>query len=182
VFLSINHEPENDTGAWGMAAGDFVGMQRRAIRRARELAPHVTIVPVLQQWTFNPARKNIDPESWIVPEADVFGLDLYNPWSPTNGKAWRSFASKVDEVQPWIDGKPVAIGEYGCRIDPLLPGRAATWLADAVDYCRSHDVVSMSYFHSRINSPDGTFELSGETARTFTRLLGSRWVARPQSA
>jgi hypothetical protein len=179
VFLTIHHEPENDAGAPGMLAPDFVAMQRRAIRIAHERAPHVTVVPVLQHWTFDLRRKNIDPESWVVPESDVFGLDLYNPWSPTNGKPWRTFSSKYAEVEPWIAGKPVVIGEYGCRQDPTRPGRAEKWLRDAVSFAREQGVVSMAYFNSRVNVSDGTFELSGELESAFRQLLGSSWVARP---
>ena len=179
VFLTINHEPENESGPPGMGPRDFVAMQQRAIRLARETAPHVTVVPILQQWTFDPVRVGIDPAAWVVPEADVFGLDAYNPWSPTNGKAWRSLGSKLDEAAPWIDGRPVAIGEYGCRIDPAQPGRASAWLRDAVGYARANNVVSMSYYNSRLNAPEGTWELTGESEREFRRLLASDWVSRP---
>ena len=125
-------------------------MQRRAIDLGAELAPQVTIVPVLQQWTFDPARHDIDPATWIVPDASVIGLDLYNPWSPTNGKAWRSFGSKADEVISWFGDTPLAIGEYGCREDPGVPGLAAEWLRDAAEYARTHNIVSMSYFNSGV--------------------------------
>lgn len=179
VFLTIHHEPENDSGARGMGAKDFVAMQERAIRIGRVSAPNVTVVPVHQHWTFDPDRRDKEPAAWVVPDADVFGLDIYNPWSPTNGKEWQTFGSKVDEVAPWIASKPIAIGEYGCRSDPSQPGRAAGWLQDAFDYARTHNVVSMSYFNSSLNSPDGSWELSGDTERAFARLLKSDWVARP---
>jgi hypothetical protein len=179
VFLSITHEPENDAGPAGMQPWDFVAMQRRAIRLARETAPNVTVVPILQAWTFDPSRSDSRPAAWVVPEADVFGLDAYNPWAPGNGKPWRSFASRVDEALPWVGSKPIAIGEYGCRIDPSYPARTAEWLRDAVEYARTHNVVSMSYFNSRLNSPDGSFELKGQTEVLFARLLKSPWVSRP---
>ena len=109
----------------------------------------------------------------------MFGIDVYNPWSPTNGKRWRSFGSKLDEVAPWIGQLPVVIGEYGCRDDPRNPGLAADWLRDAVDYARSHHVISMSYYNSDLNTPDGTWELAGEMESAFADLLASDWVARP---
>jgi hypothetical protein len=179
VFLTVHHEPENDAGAPGMQAADFVAMQRRVIRVAAELAPTVTVVPVIQHWTFEPTRPDIDPTAWIVPEAAVHGVDVYNPWSPTNGKEWRSLGSRVDEVRAWLGETPLAIGEFGCREDPADPGLAADWLRDAAAYARTHGVVSMSYFNSGVHSPDGTLELSGDTERAFAELLASPWVARP---
>jgi hypothetical protein len=179
IFLTLHHEPENDAGPPGMEPSDYVAMQRHAISLAAELAPQVTIAPVLQQWTFDPARDDVDPSVWIVPEAAVVGLDIYNPWSPTNGKEWRTFGSKGDEVIGWFGDTPLAIGEYGCREDPANPGLAAEWLRDAADYARTHNIVSMSYFNSGANSPDGSWELVGDTEVAFAELLASNWVVRP---
>ena len=179
VFLTVHHEPENDAGPPGMQPSDYVAMQRRVIGLAAELAPQVIIVPVLQHWTFDPLGDDPDPSAWIVPQASVIGIDIYNPWSPTNGKQWRSFGGKVDEVIGWFGDTPLAIGEYGCREDPENPGLAAEWLRDAADYARSHNIVSMSYYNSGKNSPDGSWALQGDTEQAFAELLASHWVARP---
>lgn len=180
IFLTIHHEPENDTGPQGMSPADFVAMQSHVIERAAELAPLVSIVPVLQHWTFDPLREGgTRPEEWLVPDAAIMGFDIYNPWSPTNGKLWRSFGSKASEVLDWMGDKAVAVGEYGCRVDNANPGLAAGWLRDAADFGREHGLVSMSYFNSHVNSPDGTWALRGETEQAFAELLASDWVARP---
>jgi hypothetical protein len=178
VFFTLHHEPENDAGPSGMQPADYVAMQHRVIDLAAELAPNVTVVPVLQHWTFDPLHDEGDPPAWIVEDAAVLGLDLYNPWSPTNGKPWRTFGSKADEVLHWTRGAPLAIGEYGCRVDPENPGRAEEWMHDAAEYARTHDVVSLSYFNSSLNAPDGPWTLTGETERAFAELLASDWVAR----
>jgi hypothetical protein len=179
VFLTLHHEPENDAGPAGMQPSDFIAMQHRVIDLAAELAPQVTIVPVLQQWTFDPARHDVDPSAWLVPRASVMGLDIYNPWSPTNGKAWRSFGSKVDEIRGWFGDTPLAIGEYGCREDPDVPGLAAEWLRDAAEYACAHNIVSMSYFNSGVGAEDGTWTLTGSAEVAFGELLAADWVARP---
>lgn len=179
IFFTLHHEPENDAGPPGMKAADFVAMQRRAIRVAADLAPNVTVVPVIQHWTFEPLNPRGDPPAWIVPEASVLGFDVYNAWSPTNGNPWRSFGERADDVLGWFGDTPVAIGEYGCQEDPDDPGRAAEWLRDAADYARSHNIVSMSYFNSGVNSPQGSVELRGGAEETFAELLASDWVARP---
>jgi hypothetical protein len=181
VMFTLHHEPENDAGPAGMTPADYVTMQRRLLERAADLAPQVVVVPVLQHWTFDPLRDaadDVDPRAWIVPEARVMGLDVYNPWSAENGKRWRSFASKMDEVLEWFGDTPLAIGEYGCRDDPSVPGLAAEWLSDAAEYARTHNVVSMSYYNSGVQSPDGSWALGGVTEQTFADLLASEWVAR----
>lgn len=180
VFLTVHHEPENDAGADGMRAGDFVAMQQRVIKRAGQAAPNVTVVPVLMHWTFEPGRGDKDPKGWVVPEAQVFGLDLYNPWSPGNGKEWRSFGSKLEDVLPWADSRPIAIGEYGCHNDPSQPGRAADWMRAAFTYAREHNVVSMAYFNSALNS-ERTWKLDGQREKAFASALKSSWVVRPKS-
>jgi hypothetical protein len=179
VFLTLHHEPENDAGAPGMLPADYVAMQRRAIALAADVAPRVTVVPVLQHWTFDPLHVGSDPAPWIVREAAVLGVDCYNAWSPRNGKVWRSLGSRLDEVLAWFGDKPVAIGEYGCREAPGIPGMASAWLADAADYARHHGVVSMSYFNSGSRSLDGTLAMRHGTERAFAELLASGWVARP---
>lgn len=178
VFLTLHHEPENEAGPVGMGPSDFVAMQGRAIRLAAELAPQVTIVPVLQHWTFDPSRRDTEPAAWLVPDAAVMGLDIYNPWSPSNRKQWRSFGSKVDEVIGWFGTTPLAIGEYGCRANPDVPGLAVEWLRDAAEYARTHNIVSMSYFNSGVGAQDGSWRLSGATELAFAELLASDWVAR----
>lgn len=179
VLFTLHHEPENDAGAPGMQPADFRGMQRRALRLAADLAPSVVVAPVLQHWTFDPARRDIDAAAWLVPEAPVAGLDVYNPWSPVNNKEWRTFGSKMDEVLGWLEGTPIVIGEYGCRNDPGHPGLAAQWLREAAAYAREHNIVSMSYFNSDLNSPEGTWELSGTMESTFAEELAAPWVVRP---
>jgi hypothetical protein len=179
IFLTLHHEPENDAGPAGMTSSDYVAMQRRSIGLAADLAPQVTVVPVLQHWSFEPLNTGGDPSAWIVREAAVMGVDVYNAWSPTNGKVWRSFGSRVDDVIGWLGDTPLVIGEYGCREDPMNPGMAADWLRDAADYARTHNIVSMSYFNSDVHSPDGSLELSSEMEQVFAELLSSDWVSRP---
>jgi hypothetical protein len=178
IMLTLHHEPENDAGGDGMRPSDYVAMQRRLLEHAADLAPQVIVTPLLQHWTFDPLNVDGDPRAWIVLDAPVMGLDVYNPWSPSNGKGWRSFGSKLDEVVGWFDDMPLAIGEYGCREDPSVPGLAAEWLHDAAEYARTHNVVSMSYFNSGVQSPDGSWALSGSSEQTFAELLASDWVAR----
>jgi hypothetical protein len=178
VLLTLHHEPEDDVAGREMQPRDWVAMQERAIAKAERRAPNVTIVPVLMDWTFDPSSGR-RPGQWMVPSARVQGVDIYNPWSPTNGKPWVSFATDGAKVVPWADGRPIVVAEYGCRADPRNPERAARWMREAFDWARRHDVVSMSYFHSWQNTEGGSYELSGRRMRVFRRLLGHDAVARP---
>ena len=54
--------PRTTPAPRGCSPSDYVAMQRRAIELAADLAPQVTVVPVLQHWTFDPLRDDIDPD------------------------------------------------------------------------------------------------------------------------
>ena len=179
VFFTLHHEPENDAGPPGMQPADYVAMQRRAIGLAAELAPQVTIVPVLQHWTFDPLRERRDPAAWIVPEASVIGLDIYNPWSPTNGKEWRSFGSKADEVIAWFGDTPLAIGEYGCRDDPREP-RPRRRVAARRRGLRAGAQLRLDVLlQLRRGLARRHVGAPGRDRAAFAELLASDWVARP---
>ncbi len=173
VYLIIHHEPENDAGRYGTAA-DFVAMQRAALQRAAQAGTNVTVVPVLSSWSFdvNAARS---PEQWNVEEAPVYGVDLYNPWSPTNGAAWVSFADRLALSLPTAGDRPILIGEYGCHTDPSMPGRAADWMVEAFNDALRAGVVAMAYFDSYRNA-DQSWELDAETLPVFVRLMHDQHV------
>jgi hypothetical protein len=174
VYLIIHHEPENDTRSHGTAA-DFVAMQRAALSRAAQAGTNVTVVPVLSSWSFDTTAAR-QPAEWNVADAPVYGVDLYNPWSPTNGATWTSFADRLALSLPTAGGRPILIGEYGCRTDPSTPGRAASWLVSAFYDALRADVVAMAYFDSYRDSGDATWELDAETLPVFARLMRQRHV------
>ncbi len=173
VFLTLNHEPENDGGGDGMQPSHWVAMQNRAIAKGRELgAGNVSIVPVLMAWTFHPYNPR-PPEEWMVPDAPLFGIDCYNGWSSTNGEPWTSLSKRAQHALPYAEGRPIVIGEYGCRTDSSRPGRAADWMDAAFQYALSNNVVAMSYFNSPLNTVGGTYELDREREPAFRWLLNS---------
>lgn len=176
VYLAINHEPENDAHHFGTAA-EYVTLQNAAIARAAMAGGQLAIVPILSSWSFD-ERADRTPSDWNVPEATVYGLDLYNPWSVDNGKPWVPFEDKLLLAEEEADGRPMVIGEYGCRSDPNRPGRAATWMQDAFDTAISEGVIAMAYFDSAQGAEDGTWELDAETLPVFTEILKSKDVAR----
>ncbi|MEJ7743003.1 MAG: twin-arginine translocation signal domain-containing protein [Nocardioidaceae bacterium] len=174
VYLTVHHEPENDEESYGSAA-DFVAMQEAVVNQAAS-ATNIVVVPILSSWSFDP-RADRTPSSWNVPGAAVYGLDLYNSWSPTNGNTWITFADKLTMAEGEAAGRPLVVGEYGCRSDPTQPGRAGQWMREAFETALSSGVIAMSYFHSHLNSPEGTWELDAETLPVFSELLSSPEVA-----
>jgi hypothetical protein len=176
VYLIIHHEPENDAASYG-TAGDFVAMQRAALHRAAKAGTNISVVPVLSTWSFDNSNLARQPEEWNVPEAPIYGVDLYNPWSPTNGAPWVSFQDRLALSLPTAAGRPILIGEYGCRTDPSQPGRAAEWLTAAFGHALAAKVEAMAYFDSYRNSSDASWELDAETLPVFARLMQQRHVA-----
>jgi len=171
VFLTLNHEPENDARGDGMRPSDWVAMQNRAIVKRRQLgAKNVSIVPVLMAWTYHPANPS-PTKDWMVPGAQMLGMDCYNGWSPTNGEPWTSFKTRARHAMPYAGGRPIVIGEYGCRTPIRRPARAGDWMDAAFQWALSNNVVAMSFFNSPRHTADGTFELDREREPVFKWLL-----------
>lgn len=174
VFLTVNPEPESDAGSDGRAPADFVAMQDHLIaKNVATPGSRVTIVPVLMAWTFNP-KSGRDIDSWYVRGASVMGVDVYNPWGPHNGSAWRSLAELMPDVLAKVGSKPIAIAEYGCRTNPADPSGAAQWMQDAYHFAVNHNVVSMSYFNSDVGSPEGSWVLDKVRGRVFKSILNRK--------
>lgn len=170
VFLTLNHEPENDVHGRAHRPGWYVEMQERAIDRAAAWAPQVSIVPILMSWTLTPGAPR-NPREWLVPSSRLFGFDAYNWWSHRNDLPWTTFGSMLRQARRHAGGRPLVVGEYGVRHDPRRPERPGRWLRNAYAQAVRHDVVAMCYFDNRDGDPDGDFALTGPRLREFRRLL-----------
>lgn len=175
VWLALHHEPYGD----GQPA-DWVRMQQHARQLIDANSTNITLVGILNGYDFKARDRN--PSAWNHPVGtgvEAMGFDSYNPWSPTNGKNWQD-ASYVFSpglvIQSW--GYPTFVGEYGVREDPSNPGRAAQWMRDAYSYALQNNFVAISYFNSGQNSPDGTWELTGERLDVFVNKLRQPEVMR----
>ena len=168
VWLVLHHEPRGDGDP-----ADWVRMQQHARTLIDQHADNIALVGVLNGWDF--LQKNGNPGAYNHPVGTgvhIMGFDSYNPWSPTNGKAWRSVDqtfSPATTIDAW--GYPTLVAEHGVRDDPQQPSRAADWLREAVQYAVDHDFVGLSYFDSGANSPDGTWELDGARLEQFAANL-----------
>jgi hypothetical protein len=177
VQLALHHEPEEQAGPPGYAPADWVAMQTHAVKLARTAAPNVSIVPILMQWTFDP-RSGRDPGDWLVPAAEVFGLDCYNDWSPGADLPWKTFAEKASMALPWAGQKPISIAEYGCHTDPSQPGRAAAWMKDAFTWSAANNIIAMAYYDSSLHAHWGSWVLDAERIGAMRDCIHQANVAR----
>jgi hypothetical protein len=152
VMLAIHHEPENEASRV-QRPRDWVAMQTHVIGLAGRLSPNVTIVPVLMQYTFDPASGR-NPREWLVPDAVVRGVDVYNPWRPRHDAPWVELGTMLDRVRKVMGPGPLVVPEFGCHTDPHDHARTLRWFSDAFDYAVDNDVVGMTYFDSP-HSKDG---------------------------
>ena len=181
VMLTFHHEPNGDG-----TASDYLAMERHLQTITDDYPSILHVGAVLSagyyQMTTKPANKGgpYHAADWMQPDScDVFGLDIYNSWAPSGGtfisvdQAYR--LGGIAQCLAIDSSKPIAIGEWGVRTYTATPGRSATWMQDAYDYCRESGVMAMTYFDSGVNSPDGpwTLDLSytGATESPAERLI-----------
>lgn len=171
VMLAVHHEPENDVTDQ-QTSEHWVAMQQHLLRMTPRLASSVTIVPVLMQYTFDPASGRT-PQQWLVPGATVQGIDVYNPWRPAGNAPWVGFAKMLSRVRAVTGSGPIVVPEFGCHTDPTDLGRTRAWFHDAFDYALATDVVALAYFNSPHGS-DGESWILDDVGRTALDDLSHR--------
>lgn len=186
VWLCLHHEPWDDQGD-GCTPTDYRAMYQHVWPM---LPANVALVPILQSGPFDPAGQQFSGAvltDWIDPAAcHVIGYDIYNHWhdearAPGHFWHWRDVPAMLafsDTVAAAFPGLPHAICEYGTRVDPTSPGKAAAWMTDyRAGLLARGDVVAMSLFDSGLNVNDGgtpwTLDDNGDTERltAFAQLL-----------
>jgi hypothetical protein len=176
VWLALHHEPENDGSISGRAA-DWVAMQQHVAARAERLAPRVTVVPVLMQWTFT-QDSGRDPRAWLVPGARLLGVDVYNRWRPGGHGQWEEFSTLVARVREVVPEVPLVVPELGCRADPDDPLRAPNWLRNAFGFSVLDDICGLAYFDAE-HQEDPSFRLDAERWSAWSALAERPEVERP---
>lgn len=174
AFLSLHHEPENDHSGGGNTPEAWVEMHRRAAKAA-ETTENVTVVPVLMQWTFDPASDR-NPQEWLVPDLPVLGVDVYNPWRENGKTAWVEFDALMKQVRSVVPDQPIIVPEFGSVTDKLDPSRASLWLRAAYESALIHNVAGMAWFDSEYNNKKGDIQLDEAGAAVMKELL-----ARPET-
>lgn len=169
AFLALHHEPENDVSG-DNTASSWVEMQRRLIRRTAG-TPHVIAVPTLMSYTFQP-HSGRQPHRWLVPEASVIGVDMYNPWREGSAGNWVEFADLYADVANLVGEQPVIVPEAGTTADPFDPLRAAQWFEGAFDTAVREGIAGLAWFDYRLLG--GQRRQLDRAARTKLRELSRR--------
>jgi hypothetical protein len=143
VFLTFNHEPENDAannGSVATAADELARAKeyKAAYAHVKKIfAAHsvagVRWVCTLVQGTYKGANGGAD--AWFPRAATYVGADGYNRGACSGG--WKSFASLFKEAHDYavLKGKSMVVEEFGCAPPNACGGTApqtkAQWFTDA---------------------------------------------------
>lgn len=175
VWLAVHHEPENDRGSHG-SPEDWRRMQAYVAKRAGEVCPKVTVVPVLMAWTFS-RESGRDPRAWLVDDTPLQGVDAYNLWEPYTRKEWSDFGDLIADVRRFVPDLPLVAPECGSVSDPEDRTSAGRWLSDAFTVALEEDVVGMAWFNSEHNNRGGQLRLDPYGEEVLRTL-----VERPRAA
>jgi plastocyanin len=130
VIFSFTPEPENDPAG---TPADFIAAFRH-IRDRFETAgvANVRYAWTMMAWSFRTGNAaNFYPGDDAV---DIIAADGYNWYAcerPTG--PWRSFTDIFKDFHKFgtAHSKPMFVAEWGSNEDPAVPGRKATWIAEA---------------------------------------------------
>jgi hypothetical protein len=183
VFLTFNHEPENDAAHNGPASTPAEELDRArefkaAYTRVKKIfgaenVSNVKWVCTLVQGTFKGA--NGGANAWFPNAATYVGADGYNRGACSGG--WKSFTSLFKDAHDYavLKGKNMVIEEWGCAPPNACGGTApetkAQWFTHAGDQIEAWpEIKAVIYTHVnadfrghqvdfRVNKP-GAAELS----------------------
>jgi hypothetical protein len=183
IFLTFNHEPENDAAHNGPAS-TTTELQARA-REYKAAYTHVKKIFIAQgvtgvkwvctlvQGTYKGA--NLGPNAWFPTAAAYVGADGYNRGACSGG--WKSFQSLFKDAHDYavLQNKPMVVEEWGCAPPNACGGTApqtkAQWFTDAGNQIEAWpEIKAVIYTHVnatfrsqdvdfRVNQP-GTAELN----------------------
>jgi len=187
VFLTFNHEPENDAANNGPASTPAEELARateykKAYARVKKIftgqgVQGIRWVCTLVQGTYKGANQG--PGAWFPNGATYVGADGYNRGACSGG--WKSFNALFKDAHDFAvsKGKNMVVEEWGCAPPNACGGSApqtkAQWFTDAGDQIEAWpEIKAVIYTHVnalfrgkdvdfRVNQP-GNPELSAYKA------------------
>jgi hypothetical protein len=189
IFLTFDHEPENEPPSVMGKPSDFVDAWRRFfdVLRARG-ATNVRPTLVLTAYTY--ARQDSrGAAAWYPGDefVDVLAADGYNFYGCRAGVAqtWRPFAQVFAGFQAFVSGHPskqIAITEWGSVEDPMQAGRKAGWIDEAAATLAGPEwdrLIAVLYWHSANPPCEFWVDSSPEALEAFARMGASPRFYRP---
>lgn len=170
VWLTIHHEPENDSAATGdYSVANYRAMQSKIRERMKAVGTkNIAFMPIFQGFSWQTTKWNID-EFYVAGIWDAIGFDHYSDNADQN-----LVRDRYAKTVSWIEAKglPFAVGEFGVRDY----GNAAQQAKEIRDFwewgfTNKKDGIGYSYFDSPLNAPDGTWELDGARQDVWRDIL-----------
>lgn len=170
VWLTIHHEPENDSTATGeYTAANFRAMQTKFRQRMTIVGTkNIAFMPIFQGYSWATTKWDIN-QFYVKGIWDAIGFDHYSDSESVNLLRKRYY-----DAVAWIEAKglPYAVGEFGVRDY----GNAAQQASEIRDFWQwgfnnKKDALGYSYFDSGLNSPGGTWELDGQRLTVWRDIL-----------
>lgn len=165
IWIAFNHEPEND----GLASADWRSMQTKIRQRMTAVGTkNIAFMPVLMAYTWNPISGRNPSDWWVASIWDAYIVDHYQENVASN-----MFSTPWNNFIPWIEAKglPFGTAEWGNR---GTDAQAALEMQGFWDwgFANKKDVIAYTYFDSGLNSPNGSWELTGEPLNKFRTITG----------
>lgn len=178
IIVTFHHEPSNDSPD----AAAFAGAWSRChdVMRASAKLDHVSFVPILGDWAFNPRNTDTDPSAWlpssVLQRMSFLGIDCYQ-----NGSG-NAFDVRLELIHQWLvergfGHKMIGIGETGVTETFGSPTAASWWNTSWAWAAANTDKLGVvSYFHSERNSKEHvnwSLDESAAKRYAFTKSVGS---------
>lgn len=172
VWLTIHHEPE---GGGGTNSPDDPGgsaawrlMQKHVRDRMTTLkTKNIAFMPVLMSYTWNPASGRNPEDWWVSGIWDAYIVDHYR-----DNESGDMFTAHWPAFVAWAEKKgiPFGTGEWGNR---GINAQAASEMQAFWDWSFNNkkDVIAYTYFDSGLNSPNGSWSLTGEPLTKFQSIM-----------
>ncbi len=170
VWLTIHHEPENDSSSTGQyTAANFRAMQTKFRQRMTIVGTeNIAFMPIFQGYSWATSKWDIN-DFYVKGIWDAIGFDHYSDSADKDLLRKRYY-----DAVAWIESKglPYAIGEFGVR-DYGNATQQASELRDFWQwgFANKKDALGYSYFDSGQNSPAGTWELEGARLNVWRDIL-----------
>jgi hypothetical protein len=174
VYLTFNHEPENDLARFG-SPQDFAAAFRHIVRVFRQQHVHnVAFVWTMMSWTFDPSNRS-ELMDYYPGDAyvDFIGSDGYDWYGVRPGDPWRSFSYIFKSTHAFARhrGKPWIAAEYAAVEDPAVSGRKARWIHGVLPTVRAwRNLKAILYFDIVKNGNHWATDSSAASIRAFRSL------------